>query len=164
MREYAAKTLFTLLFEEQKQPLLASHIFAVDLIEELVILALRAGGTVGSDASHGMINRALVYIHCNFRSPIKAADVAKHVGYSPNYFSAEFKKQAGVEFQRYLLDSRLEFGKKLLLLSQLSNTEVCFECGFNTYQHFSRAFKNKFGISPKKMREQQNEEIGIRNG
>ncbi len=159
-----AKTLFKLLFEEQKHAFLASHIFAIDLIEELVILALRAGKTEESDASPDMINRALVYIHCNFRSQIKAADVAKHVGYSPNYFSAEFKRQIGVEFQKYLLDSRLEFAKRLLQLSQLSVTEVCFECGFNTYQHFSKAFKNKFGISPRNVKEQKYEKICAREG
>lgn len=152
-----AKTLFQLLFDEQARTLPASHLFAVNLIENLVILAFRARGTEQSDTASEMITRALAYIHCNFRSHIKAADVAKHVGYSPNYFSAEFKKQIGVEFQKYLRDSRLEFAKKLLQLSQLSITEVCFECGFHTHQHFSRAFKNKFGVTPESMKEKSHE-------
>lgn len=157
-----AKNLFKLLFDEQKQSLLASHIFAVNLIEQLAILALRSGGGEGDDMAGGMIKRALIYIHCNFRSQIKAADVASHVGYSSNYFSSEFKKQIGVEFQKYLSDSRLDFAKKLLQLPQFSITEVCFECGFNTYQHFSRAFKSKFGITPKEMKEKSNEKHATR--
>lgn len=159
-----AKTLFGLLFKEQKHTLPSSHIFAIDLIEQLVILALRAVGTASEDASVGMLNRALIYIHCNFRSQIKAEDVARHVGYSPNYFSAEFKKQIGVEFQKYLRDFRLDFAKKLLQLSALSVTEVCFACGFNTHQHFSRAFKEKFGFTPKEMKEKSNEKSLYQGG
>ena len=158
-----AKALFQLLFDEQQHTLPASNLFAINLIEELVILTLRASGKEDSETASGMITRALAYIHCNFRSRIKAADVAKHVGYSPNYFSAEFKKQTGMEFQKYLRDSRLEFAKKLLLLSQLSVTEVCFECGFHTHQHFSRAFKNKFGVTPESMKEKSNEKSNVRN-
>lgn len=152
-----AKVFFELLFEEQAHTLFASRAFAVNLVEELAILALRASGTESCEAASGMVSRALVYIHCNFRSRIKAEDVARYVGYSPNYFSAEFKKQTGVEFQKYLQDARLDFAKKLLQLSKLSITEVCFECGFNTHQHFTRAFKNKFGIPPKNVKENRYE-------
>ena len=78
--------------------------------------------------------------------------MARHIGYSPNYFSAEFKKETGVEFQKYLRNLRLDFAMKLLKLSRLSVTEVCFECGFNTLAHFLSAFKSFVGVTPSEYR------------
>ncbi len=149
-----AKLLFGLLLEEQQKKLLGSEAFALNIIEQLVILAIRANGK-GNDEEKGSgrMKKALVYIHYNFQKPVKAGEVARHVGYSPNYFSAEFKKETGVEFQKYLRDLRLDFAMKLLRLSRLSVTEVCFECGFNTLPHFSSAFKKRFGVSPENFKE-----------
>ena len=151
-----ARELFNLLLSEEKNSLsLASEKFASNIIEQLVIITLRAAGYKKCDAESGWIRKALIYIHYNFRRDIKADDVAGHVGYSTNYFSAEFKKAVGVEFRKYLRDLRLSFSMNLLKFSSLSVTEVCFESGFNTLPHFSQTFKNKYGISPEKIREEK---------
>ncbi|MBQ9984837.1 MAG: helix-turn-helix transcriptional regulator [Oscillospiraceae bacterium] len=150
-----AKMLFSLLLKEQeKKSSLGADKFAANLIDQLVILALRAGGCAKRQEQYSRVRRALAYIHYNFRRGIKAADVAKHIGYSPNYFSAEFKKETGVEFQKYLQELRLDFAMNLLKLSKLSVTEACFESGFNTLPHFSQSFKKKFGVTPEKIKEE----------
>lgn len=155
-----AKTLFDLLLAEQeKGSLLGSDKFAVNIIEQLTILALRAGNYDKISSEKSFIRKSLLYIHYNFKNDIKAADVAKYIGYSPNYFSAEFKKETGVEFQRYLSDLRLDFAMKLLKISNLTVTEVCLESGFNTLQHFSQAFKKKYGTAPKNIKKESHEKI-----
>ena len=150
-----AKALFSLLLKErEKKSLLGSDKFASNLIEQLVILALRASGREAKNENMTKVRRALAYIHYNFRRNIKVSDVAKHIGYSPNYFSAEFKKETGVEFQKYIQELRLDFAMNLLKLSKLSVTEACFESGFNTLPHFSQTFKRKFGITPERVKEE----------
>ena len=147
--------MFDLLMNEQKNnALLGSDKFAKSLIEQMVILILRACGRGYAAEKKSKVHRALGFIHCNFRRSIKAADAAAFVGYSPNYFSAEFKKETGVEFQKYLRDLRLDFAMNLLKFSKLSVTEVCFESGFNTLPHFSQSFKKRFGKSPDKIKEE----------
>ncbi|MBE6911502.1 MAG: helix-turn-helix domain-containing protein [Ruminococcaceae bacterium] len=150
-----AKTLFSLLLKEQKKKeLLGADKFSESLIEQLVILALRSVGKNEKSEEIGRMRRALAFIHYNFRRNIKASDVASHVGYSPNYFSSEFKKETGVEFQKYLQELRLDFSYRLLKLSKLSVTEACFESGFNTLSHFSQTFKKKYGITPERVKEE----------
>lgn len=150
-----ARSLFELLLREQeKKSALGADKFSSNLIEQLVILALRASGRAAGSEGMTKVRRALAYIHYNFRRNIKVSDVAKHIGYSPNYFSAEFKKETGVEFQKYIQELRLDFAMNLLKLSKLSVTEACFESGFNTLPHFSQTFKKKFGISPERVKEE----------
>lgn len=150
----AAKFLFELLLKEQEKTALGSEVFAKSLIQQLVILALRGGERRKRNERPEVIQQALTYIHYHFRENIRAADVAEHIGYSPNYFSTEFKKQLGVSFQVYLQELRLDFAKKLLKLSDRSVTEVCYLCGFNTPSHFSQMFKKRFGKSPERYKEE----------
>ena len=39
-------------------------------------------------------------------------------------------------------------GRRLLADPDQTVTSICFECGFNSSQAFSRAFRNSYGISP----------------
>jgi len=146
-----ANTLFSLLLKEQnKKGILGTDKFSKSLIEQLVILALRSVKKREKNTSSGITRKSLEYIHNNFRQDIRISDVASYVGYSPNYLSSEFKKETGVQFQKYLRDLRLDFAYRLLKLSNLSVTEVCYESGFRTLSHFSQVFKEKYGITPEK--------------
>jgi AraC family transcriptional regulator, exoenzyme S synthesis regulatory protein ExsA len=63
-------------------------------------------------------------------------------------FKREFQKHYGTSPGRWLLERRLERSASLLQTTGLSVTEVMFECGFEELSHFSRAFKEKFGLAP----------------
>ena len=145
-----AKYLFSLLSKESERPkAIATDTFTTALIQQLSILALRSCNHQTNVSETTPIRKALSFIQYNFKHDIKVADVACYVGYSDNYFSQKFKSETGMEFQKYLLNLRLDYSIKLLNFSELTVTEVCFESGFNTLQHFSQAFKNKFGLSAK---------------
>lgn len=98
------------------------------------------------------VQRALVYIHHHFREALRLEDAAKQAGLAPNYFSLVFHKMTGISFQIYLQGLRLQFAKSLLQASDIPITEICFASGFNTLTHFERAFKQKFGSSPRTFR------------
>ena len=150
-----ANQLFEWLIQEQKEHnAIGKERFCSALIDQLMILVLRSL-KVSTNASHSEMRKALIYIHCHFKSSIKATDVAHHVGYTPNYFSAEFKKETGIEFRKYLQNMRLDFAKSLLLFSHFTVKEACFESGFNTLSHFSQIFKKRFGITPEQVKEEK---------
>ncbi len=63
-------------------------------------------------------------------------------------FKREFRKHYGTSPGRWLLERGLERAASLLQTTGMSVTEIMFECGFEDLSHFSRAFKEKFGLSP----------------
>ena len=103
--------------------------------------------------SHSSMQSALLYLHHNFRAPLKLENVALQVGLSPSYFSQVFHKVTGSQFQKYLGDLRLRFAASLLLASDLPVTEVCYVSGFGNLAHFGRMFRSKYGASPSQYRQ-----------
>lgn len=100
------------------------------------------------------IHQALLYLHHNFRAPLKLEDAAAQAGLSPTYFSQVFHRVTGSQFQKYLADLRLHFAGSLLLASDLPVTEICFVSGFGDMAHFGRMFRSKYGVSPSQYRAQ----------
>jgi AraC-like DNA-binding protein len=52
----------------------------------------------------------------------------------------------------YLNDHRMEYARKKIIQQQHSLTEIAEQLGFSSIQHFSAAFKKKFGVSPSKIK------------
>ena len=92
---------------------------------------------------------AILYIYRHFREQISAEEVAAYVHYSANYFYHSFQKNTGTTFQRFLCNLRIEFAMNLIRFTDLSISDICFECGYNSTQYFSTSFRKKFGKSPK---------------
>ena len=65
---------------------------------------------------------------------------------------------AGQNFSTYLRTRRLERCRLDLtspMFASLSISEICFRWGFNGSAHFSRAFKDRYGVSPRDYRKAQ---------
>ncbi len=72
---------------------------------------------------------------------------------SPYHFIRIFKNETGKTPYEYLVDIKIEKACSLLRRSNLSVTEICFLCGFNSSSHFSTVFKQKIGVSPSMYRQ-----------
>lgn len=62
------------------------------------------------------------------------------------------KDFAGYTPANYLIFLRLELAKKLLTSTSVKLTDIAFECGFYSSQHFSSTFSKWIGSSPKDYR------------
>lgn len=71
---------------------------------------------------------------------------------SEGYLSSIFKKQTGVNFADYLENIRIERAKELLLVGNITVSEIAGKVGYNSVHAFRRAFKRVEGISPKEVR------------
>ena len=104
-------------------------------------------------SSKQLFTEATVYISENFSQPITCDSLSSEFNYSTSYMQYIFKKEGGTTIKSYINNVRLDKAKYLLTQSFLSITDIAFACGFLDSNYFSTAFKNKYGISPKKFRD-----------
>jgi AraC-like DNA-binding protein len=81
---------------------------------------------------------------------LSPSQIAAHACVSEKHLSRIFSAQ-GTSLMRYVQSVRLERAARLLAATPWKRNlvvQVAFECGFTTASHFSRAFKERFGVAP----------------
>ena len=98
-----------------------------------------------TDDMNTMAIRLLNYISEHYAENLSLESVAKHFGYSKEYFSKIFKQAVGKNFLGYLNETRVQKALEIMQDPQnkKSANEVCNACGFNNttslYRHLKRA-------------------------
>ena len=92
------------------------------------------------------------YIDNNFMEDINNDSLAIHFNISKEHMMRTYKKETGDTINNYIVAKRIKEAKDLLLLSDLSMTEIAFRVGFKNSQYFSNSFKKNTGFSPKDYR------------
>lgn len=109
-----------------------------------------------SVARTAMLERIKQYIEMNIRHPqLTPAKVAEHHHISERYQRMLFAS-AGTTISRYILDKRLALCREALANRALNDygvTQIAFSHGFNDAAHFSRKFKERYGVSPRAFRD-----------
>ncbi len=92
----------------------------------------------------------------NINEPPTVEELAETVDLPINLFKKSFKAFYGAPVYKYLLNYKLDLARQLLLSGQYSVKEIAYQMGYSAPTHFVVAFKNKFGITPKKYIKNQN--------
>jgi AraC-like DNA-binding protein len=122
-------------------------------MKEIILLLMQTSNaetisTLFSDLySHRYVTISEV-LKSHVHSALSINELSNLAGLSLSTFKREFKKQFKDTPSNYLKDKRLEKTKELLLTTELSITEICYEAGFKDIAHFSRSFKKKYKVSP----------------
>ena len=95
------------------------------------------------------IHEAIAFIEQNFQNDISVEDIAEVCGLNRSYFGKIFKETLGRSPQEFLMNYRMVKATELLKLTQLSISEISNAVGYANPLHFSRAFKNVYGESPR---------------
>lgn len=107
---------------------------------------------VKSDYDRSRILFARDYLIKNISAPPSLSELAKMAGINEYKLKRGFKEIFNQTAFAYLADVRLERAKYDLLEGQKQATEIAFELGYSSLQHFSDAFKKKYGITPSQVR------------
>jgi AraC-like DNA-binding protein len=99
-----------------------------------------------------LIEKALTMVDRNFAKDLTDETVANEIGLSTSHFRYLFKQSVGQPFHKFLIASRLERAKILLQESQLSISEIAVMVGFSGLASFSRAFSQRFDVTPSEFR------------
>jgi AraC-like DNA-binding protein len=97
------------------------------------------------------LQKALQFIHRNYRKQITLEMVAKETAMSKFHFSRMFKMHMGLSFKQYLNRKRIEAAKSLIVNNGYNITEASFAVGFNDASYFSRVFRELEGGAPKRL-------------
>jgi AraC-like DNA-binding protein len=87
------------------------------------------------------------YINANFKNHISLEEMADKVSMTVPAFCRYFKKATGKTFTKLVNEYRVVHATKLLSESQMTITDICFECGFNNFSHFNKLFNEFTGKS-----------------
>ena len=98
------------------------------------------------------LKTVLKYIRDNFDKDVTLEDMSAVAGFSCKYFCKFFKDMTGTTPINYLLTYRIERAARKLLGSDLSVTQIAFDCGFNDLSYFIKTFKAFKNTSPKEYR------------
>ena len=98
---------------------------------------------------HAPVERALRHIRAHLGEPLSVATLAEAAGLSPFHFSRLFTAQVGESVMSHVRRKRLQHA-----VGQLSGAtppdlvQLAFDCGFESQEAFTRAFKQALGVSP----------------
>lgn len=94
------------------------------------------------------------HINNNFKRHISLDEIADKVSMTVPAFCRYFKKATGKTFTKLVNEYRVVNATKLLTETQMSITDVCFECGFNNFSHFNKLFKEITGKNASQYRKE----------
>ena len=100
------------------------------------------------------LNQVHDFIDTNLRSDLCLDRLAEEARFSRYHFLRVFYLWNGETPYAYVRRRRLEVGASQLLYSTDSVTTIANECGFDTADGFSRAFRHYFGATPLSWRHQ----------
>jgi AraC family transcriptional activator of pyochelin receptor len=90
------------------------------------------------------------YLLTHMDAPPGLSKLAAIVGVNEFKLKCGFKEMFGQPPFVYLADVRMEMARTALQKKEKTITQIAFELGYASLQHFSMAYKKKFGMSPSK--------------
>jgi AraC-like DNA-binding protein len=117
----------------------------VAILDRPVISQTRA------DHEHA-IGTVISQMRANLDYPYTLDDFAEMANYSPFHFARMFRHVIGIPPGEFLAALRFEQAKELILRTDVSITDICFEVGFSSLGTFSARFKHLVGVSPADLR------------
>lgn len=122
---------------------------ALCLVVDKVILEYSAGSR---SENVFVTHRMKRFIEQNATTAFTVEDVARHVGLSVSRTVHLFKETFNQTIMGYALDVRLNMACERIRFGTMSLEQAAASAGFGSYSYFHRAFKARFGVTPRAYR------------
>ncbi|MEK6797112.1 MAG: AraC family transcriptional regulator [Spirochaetota bacterium] len=97
---------------------------------------------------------ALSFIRSELHGHIEVKDIAGSAGLSPSHLHTLFRETVGVPPMEYVKELRLTETRYRVATTDTTLAEIARSAGFADQFHFSRSFKERFGVTPSAYRKQ----------
>lgn len=98
------------------------------------------------------VERVILDMRDNLEEPRSLEEMAEIAHLSRFHFNRVFRRITGISPRKFLATLRLEHAKRLLLTTERSITEVCFETGYSSLGTFTSHFTDLVGVTPSQWR------------
>lgn len=122
---------------------------SLHIYQLLMQLAMPQQGVAQRDAP---ISRTVQYIRGHVGENITLHELADMAHLSDCHYSHAFKQQTGFSPSEYIINTRLEKAKMLLLQTTMSVADIAYEVGYESGSSLSNLFLRKVGCSPREYR------------
>ena len=152
-----AITVLQQMLREQERSDEFSGDLILSMLGQLLLILLRQASTPSVEkprnsnnlnSENQIIRRAQQYITDHLREKLSVPLVAKMVDVSPSYLTALFHKNLQISPAEYIRRLKLQESKQMIRENSMTFTEIAAALQYSTVHHFSRQFKEKFGITP----------------
>ncbi|MGM9604461.1 MAG: helix-turn-helix domain-containing protein [Faecousia sp.] len=154
--QQVANLLQNMLREQEKMDGLSSDIIVSQLTLLLLYLLRESVQPTGSKVKNAnvvqneneIIRQAQQYVAAHIREKLSVPMVANQVGVSASYLTVLFHKNLQISPGEYIRRIKLQESKQMIRENNLNFTQIASALQYSTVHHFSRQFKEKFGITP----------------
>lgn len=142
-----------MLYEQEKTDAF-SRDMTVNLLSILLLTLLREAPSEEQEAAPAahhenvIIRRAQQYMRAHVCKKLSVPILAKNIDVSPSYLTALFQKHLQLSPGEYIRRVKLQESKRMIRETGMSFTDIAAALEYSTVHHFSRQFKEKFGITP----------------
>lgn len=105
--------------------------------------------------SHPKLLRYIELVEKNTDLSLSQQDLARRVGLSSRQLERLFQKYLSTTPSRYYMEHRLKRARGLLRDTTLNIIDVAVACGFSSHSHFTKSYREHFGLTPRDERVEQ---------
>lgn len=154
--QQVASLLQSMLREQEKMDCFSTDIIVSQLTLLLLYLLRESVKPTGSKVKNTnvvqneneIIRQAQQYVAAHIREKLSVPMVACQVGVSASYLTVLFHKNLQISPGEYIRRIKLQESKQMIRENNLNFTQIASALQYSTVHHFSRQFKEKFGITP----------------
>lgn len=88
------------------------------------------------------------FLEKNFKNDLTMEEIAYYTGRSLATFKRDFRQCSDLTPQKWLIMRRLQAAHELIKKGGRKVSDICFDVGFKNLSHFSKVYKETYGISP----------------
>lgn len=129
---------------------LIGHLYM--FVDILTRSAENAGRVITSRLRDFYMREAVSYIESNYQRDVTVEEIAGALRLNRSYFGKIFRQSTGKSPQRFLMNYRMIKAAEMLASTDKPVNEIGASVGYENPMHFSRAFKNIYGVSPREWR------------
>lgn len=118
------------------------------VVTELLHELKERGGLAEPGATYDAYKLVKAYMEQHYDQPLKIKELCERFGISESFFRKLFVKYNGCSPKQHMTQIRYEQATRLLTYTHEPLRTIAEACGFADEYHFSKRFKQKYGVAP----------------